>query len=55
MDKLTYRLPDYSDEAALNAYVQEHYTNGESSISASMGLPAAVYAQWVKRMSSNGR
>jgi len=53
MDKLTYRLPDYSDEVALSAYVQEHYTNGESSISASMGLPAAVYAQWVQRMHGN--
>ena len=37
----------------MQAYVQEHYDKGESSISASMGLSSSDYAVWVEKIRSN--
>ena len=48
-----YRLPESSDETVLRAYIQEHYDNGETSISASLGLAASVYSEWVKKIQNN--
>jgi predicted acetyltransferase len=53
VNHMEYRLPRLSDEALLQAYLQEHYAHGENSISASMGLPGSEYAAWVAAMQRN--
>ena len=50
---MIYRLPEIGDEQLLQAYRQEHYDNGESSISASMGLAGSPYADWVGKIRRN--
>ena len=50
---MIYRLPELQDKAILSEYVQEHYDNGESGISASLGLAASDYAEWVKKIHDN--
>ena len=50
---MIYRLPETHDRCLLQAYVQEHYNHNESSISASMGLTASPYADWVKKIQTN--
>lgn len=50
---MNYRLPEISDEGMLREYIQEHYDNGETSISASVGLPVSDYSDWVKKMWDN--
>ena len=47
---LTYRLPTLEDEEILKDYVQEHYDNRETSISASLGLTSMNYADWVSKV-----
>ena len=44
---MKYRLPEINDKDILKAYVQEHYENGETSISASLGLSSSDYTEWV--------
>jgi len=54
MDKnLTYRLPALEDRDTLSAYVEEHYANGEHSISASMHLTSMSYESWVEQINRN--
>lgn len=50
---MIYRLPNPDDESILREYMQEHYDNGEHGISASMGLPASEYADWMEKMHRN--
>lgn len=50
---MLYRLPDISDQEILQAYVQEHDSHQEAGISASMGLRASKYSDWVAKMHSN--
>ena len=50
---MKFRLPEMGDKDILQAYMQEHYACGESSISASMGLPASEYAEWVEKIQKN--
>ena len=50
---LTYRLPTLEDRDALCAYVEEHYTNGEHSISTSMHLTSMGYDDWVAQINRN--
>ena len=50
---MDYRLPELDDQALLQAYVQEHFNCGEESISASVGLLAAEYGDWVKKIHRN--
>lgn len=50
---MKYRLPELSDEIMLHEYIQEHYDNGETSISASMGLPVTDYSDWVEKIWNN--
>jgi predicted acetyltransferase len=50
---MNYRLPEISDQAALQAYVLEHFEQGENSISASMGLLASAYPDWVEKIQTN--
>lgn len=50
---LSYRLPQEEDESLLRGYVQEHYDHDETSISASMGLAATPYGDWVEKIRRN--
>jgi predicted acetyltransferase len=50
---MNYRLPEISDQAVLQAYVLEHFEQGENSISASMGLLASAYPDWVEKIQTN--
>ncbi len=50
---MVYRLPEISDKNILQEYMQEHYDNKESSISASLGLLASEYADWVEKIQRN--
>lgn len=45
---MKYRLPTLKDKEILSKYVQEHFDNGENSISASFGLSKIEYSEWVK-------
>ena len=50
---MEYRLPEIKDEDILKTYVREHHDNGETSISASLGLLSADYTEWVARIKNN--
>ena len=50
---LTYRLPALEDRIAMDAYVEEHYANGENSISASMHLTSMRYEDWTSQVNKN--
>ncbi len=50
---MIYRLPEIRDKSILQEYMQEHYDNKESSISASLGLPASEYEEWVEKIQKN--
>ena len=52
-EEMIYRLPEISDKSILQEYMQEHYDNKENSISASLGLPASEYADWVEKIQRN--
>ena len=50
---MKYRLPTADDKMILAEYVQEHYDNQETSISASLGLAASDYNSWVDKIRQN--
>ncbi|MBR4395898.1 MAG: GNAT family N-acetyltransferase [Eubacteriaceae bacterium] len=50
---MIYRLPELDDRDILQEYVQEHFDNGETSISASLGLSSSEYGEWVEKIRSN--
>ena len=50
---MTYRLPEISDRTILQEYIQEHYDNGETDISASLGLTVSDYGDWVEKTRKN--
>ncbi|MBP3604160.1 MAG: GNAT family N-acetyltransferase [Lachnospiraceae bacterium] len=50
---MIYRLPEISDKNILQEYVQEHYDNNETSISASLGLSFSEYPDWVEKIQKN--
>ena len=50
---MIYKLPELQDKDILQQYVQEHFDNNESSISASLGLSSSDYAQWVEKIKTN--
>lgn len=50
---MIYRLPEIGDKSILQEYMQEHYENKENSISASLGLPAMEYTDWLKKIQRN--
>ena len=50
---MIYRLPEIGDKDILQAYVQEHYDGNEKGISASLGLAASEYTDWVETIQSN--
>ena len=50
---MKYRLPEIDDKDILKAYVQEHHDNGETSISASLGLSSSDYTEWVAKIKNN--
>ena len=51
--KMKYRLPEINDKDILQKYVQEHHNNGETSISASLGLSSSDYTEWVTKIKNN--
>ena len=51
--KMIYRLPEIIYKSILQEYMQEHYDNKESGISASLGLPASEYVDWVEKIQRN--
>lgn len=50
---MIYRLPELSDKEILMDYVSEHRTNGENSISASVGMLAGEFSDWVNKIHKN--
>lgn len=50
---MIYRLPTNEDKELLSKYVQEHYDNNETNISASMGLTKTDFFEWVKNINNN--
>ena len=50
---MKYRLPEIDDKSILQTYVQEHHDNGETSISASLGLLSSDYTEWVDKIKNN--
>ena len=50
---MIYRLPELSDKDMLMAYVSEHRSNGENSISASVGMLAGEFSDWVRNIHKN--
>lgn len=50
---IIYRLPTYDDYELLRDYVVEHYSNHETSISASLGLTNMKYEDWVDKITHN--
>ena len=47
------RLPRLIDKELLSKYVQEHFDNNETSISASLGLSKMEYSDWVEKINNN--
>ena len=47
---MLYRLPEKNDKRILQEYMQEHYDNEATGISASHGLPVSEYADWVEKI-----
>jgi len=52
---MKYRLPTKDDYEILKEYVEEHYANGEKSISASLGLTSMNYDVWFEKINRNSR
>ncbi|MBQ6606985.1 MAG: GNAT family N-acetyltransferase [Firmicutes bacterium] len=52
---MKYRLPAAYDRQILKEYVEEHYANGERSISASLGLTGTDYDAWVEKVNRNSK
>ena len=50
---MEYRLPKIEDQEILIDYVNEHYDNNETRISASMGLAKLDFYEWVKIIKNN--
>ena len=50
---MNYRLPELYDKDILLEYVQEHFDNNETSISASLGLSTSEYSEWVEKIKTN--
>lgn len=50
---MNYRLPTMNDYDILKEYVEEHYSNYERSISASLGLTDMDYKDWVEKINRN--
>lgn len=50
---MIYRLPNVNDKDMLHEYIQEHYDNGETSISASLELATSEYGEWVEKIHRN--
>jgi predicted acetyltransferase len=50
---MKYRLPQIEDAKILKEYVEEHYSNYERSISASLGMTNMNYNEWVDKINRN--
>ena len=52
---MNYRLPTVDDYEILKEYVEEHYSNYERSISASIGMTNMNYNEWVEKVNRNSQ
>ena len=50
---MKYRLPKYEDINILKEYAEEHYSNYERSISASIDLTKMKFEDWVKKINQD--
>ena len=50
---MKYRLPTENDYNILKEYVEEHFSNYERSISASVNLTSMKYHDWVEKINRN--
>lgn len=50
---MIYRLPEINDKDLLQEYVNEHYENGATGISASLGLVSMEYSDWLEKIHKN--
>ncbi|MCQ2483432.1 MAG: GNAT family N-acetyltransferase [Clostridia bacterium] len=50
---MIYRLPEIADKSILKEYVREHRANNEAGVSASLGLPASEYEEWLEKIQKN--
>lgn len=50
---MEFRLPEINDKNEIISYIQEHYSCGENSLSASLGLTSMNYEDWVKKIHNN--
>lgn len=47
------RKPTLNDKELLINYINEHYSNGETSISASNGMPTMEYKSWLNKLKAD--
>ncbi len=50
---MTFRFPEADDREILREYVREHLENGETDITAGMGLETSEFAQWLEKIRRN--
>lgn len=50
---MEYRLPQKEDKELVESYIEEHYYNDETSLSASNMLTSMKWEDWVKKISDN--
>lgn len=50
---MKFRLPKLSDKEIIKKYIQEHYCYGETKLSATNGLTATKFEDWVKKINNN--
>lgn len=50
---MDYRLPELRDQELLLSYVREHFDHNETDVSASLGLSASEYSEWVEKIHAN--
>ena len=50
---MEYRLPSLDDKEIIKSYIEDHYSNGERSLSASNMLTSMKYEDWVKKIYNN--
>ena len=50
---MEYRLPTIDDKEIIKSYIEDHYSKGERSLSASNMLTSMEYEDWVKKVSNS--
>ena len=50
---MEYRLPNLEDKEIIKAYIEDHYSHNEKSLSASNMLTSMNWENWVKKINDN--